>query len=319
MTLEASFGVRFQSQFVNLPDGVVDVAIDARVITPGGLATINEGEVRKLVGPGMATIETGFLNRGLIRIESGTLEFDQYTFPADRDFTQTDGAIELLGGDIRVTITSGNNTGDPGNLNLAGGQLTGTGTAFAHVVSTNDAIVRPGASVGTLTVANNYSQGPAATLAIEIGVDNETTVADQLAVGETATLDGTLLINVLPGTEIQPGDQFTILTAGDVQQSFAQVVGTQLWQVDYTPTAVIITALSGTSCTPSSVADLDGDCDVDGADYLLFEPCLAGFDASPIGPCLLADFDQSGVVNMVDLALLQVCASGAGQPPTCGQ
>jgi hypothetical protein len=123
-------------------------------------------------------------------------------------------------------------------------------------------------------------------------------------------LDGFLVVTVLPGTEVQPGEQFTVLTAADVQGSFAQVVSTQSRQVTYTPTEVILTAQDGTTCTPTSAADLDNDCDVDVGDLELLAACLLGEGVAATGSCLLADLDPSGDVELADAALMQQYAAG---------
>ena len=92
----------------------------------------------------------------------------------------------------------------------------GTGTL------TNDGVVAPGTSPGTLTINGNYTQGVAGVLAVEIGGTTPGTQYDQLVVTGNTMLDGTLsvsLINAFTGTA---GDTFTIIqSGGTVNGTFA--------------------------------------------------------------------------------------------------
>src|SRR3546814_8859859 len=77
-----------------------------------------------------------------------------------------------------------------------GGTRRGHGTiADANVF--NDGIVRPGGSIGTLTIQGSYVQSPAGTLMIDVSP----TAASQLKVAAgSATLAGTLSLLYGPGT-----------------------------------------------------------------------------------------------------------------------
>src|SRR3546814_2760682 len=77
----------------------------------------------------------------------------------------------------------------------AGGMLRGHGT-ITGIVANNGGIVRPGGSIGTLTIFGDYTQSPTGTLMIDVSP----TVASQLNVEGTATLGGTLQLVYGPGT-----------------------------------------------------------------------------------------------------------------------
>jgi autotransporter-associated beta strand protein len=98
-----------------------------------------------------------------------------------------------------------------GDTLVAGGLLRGTGLIGGNVV--NRAVVSPGslAAPGRLSIGGNYSQSPAGALRIRLA---STSVYDRLAIGGSAMLNGALNLSYLNGFTAQPGDVFTILTAG---------------------------------------------------------------------------------------------------------
>ena len=73
---------------------------------------------------------------------------------------------------------------------------------------------------------------------------------------------------------------------------------------------------------PMVAADLDLDCDVDVADFGLFQACTSGpgipHNRTPV--CIKADFDADQDVDQTDFAVMQRCLSGQDNlaSPTCG-
>ena len=121
-----------------------------------------------------------------------------------------------------------------GVLVNAGGTLKGHGTILGAV--TNNGVVAPGGSIGTLTVAS-FSQGPGGTLSIEL----TPTASSQLHVIGAASLGGTLALAFDAGT--YGPHVYSIITAGSVSGTFANVAmtGTQaglVYGVGYTATGV---------------------------------------------------------------------------------
>jgi hypothetical protein len=84
--------------------------------------------------------------------------------------------------------------------------------------------VAPGLSPGTLTVAEDFTQGPSGTLAEEIGGPLDADF-DHLLVGGAATLAGTLAISNDPGYVPVPQSVHRFLTAASVTGTFASVTG----------------------------------------------------------------------------------------------
>jgi hypothetical protein len=70
---------------------------------------------------------------------------------------------------------------------------------------------------------------------------------------------------------------------------------------------------------PAIQPDYDGDCDVDQADYTIFEACASGPDIPHEPDCEDRDHDGDGDVDHADFGLVQRCFSGPDIPadPKC--
>jgi outer membrane autotransporter barrel domain len=88
--------------------------------------------------------------------------------------------------------------------------LVGHGTIGGNL--SNSGSVGPGDSLGTLTVASDYTQNAAGTLRIQVG-GLGANQHDLLAVNGHVTLGGTLQLLRLGGFNLQPGNQIVFLTA----------------------------------------------------------------------------------------------------------
>jgi autotransporter passenger strand-loop-strand repeat protein len=184
------------------------------VVSSGGILTIGQGTAAgELVG---STVNNGLLvfNRpdaiayagnvtGAGRIEqqgTGTvvLNGDSHQFTGLTEVMSgtlavgdIDNPAAQLGGDVVVDVP---------------GTLRGHGSIAGSV--TNNGVVMPGGSIGTLTIAGNYTQASNAALAIEVSP----TSGSQLRVGGTAALTGGLRILYDPGT--YSATRYAIVTAG---------------------------------------------------------------------------------------------------------
>ena len=126
------------------------------------------------------------------------------------------------------TLTSGDRVlFNSGLANVAGGVLTGTGTA-GSAVNNSGGTVRPGTSPGVLTVDGTFTQGAGGTLEVEVDGAAAGTGFDRLAVTGTANLGGTLAILRDPGFEPDAGDTFQVVTSGSRTGTFATVTGTAI-------------------------------------------------------------------------------------------
>ncbi|MBN1490036.1 MAG: hypothetical protein JXA69_08975 [Phycisphaerae bacterium] len=73
-----------------------------------------------------------------------------------------------------------------------------------------------------------------------------------------------------------------------------------------------------TSSTQLTLADIDGDSDVDLADFALFSICFNGPNRLPLWTfCGETDLDTDGDVDLVDFAAFSVCFNGPNRPAAC--
>ncbi|HHM12053.1 MAG TPA: hypothetical protein ENJ16_00755, partial [Planctomycetaceae bacterium] len=160
--------------------------------------------------------------------------FPQTTFPVDAvritvdtnrtlsqfeaiDAVRLDG-IPLSNNDGIYRQTAGRTTVDttltvPAGFQLEGGVLEGAGDVIGSVTNTGGT-VSPGASPGILDIQGDYTQGPQGRLEIEVaGRDPNVPEFDRLRITGTATLDGTVGVELLNGFQPAPGDQFSVVTS----------------------------------------------------------------------------------------------------------
>jgi autotransporter-associated beta strand protein len=161
-------------------DNNVNATIDSVLQGSGGLAKTGSG---MLILNGVNTYTGG------TTVDAGTLEI---------------GDADHAGASIQGNVAVG-----------AAGTLRGHGTIDGNVM--NNGIVRPGGSIGTLTIAGDYTQSSSGTLFVDVSP----TAASQLKVSGTATLGGAL--NVLYGPGTYSAASYRIIDAANVSGKFASV------------------------------------------------------------------------------------------------
>lgn len=208
----------------NLPGATFDFQTDGvPFIEFGSVALGNGGTLRKTGGAGTTTVNLPCINSGLVQAGAGTLSFAS-------TYIQTAGQTLLAGGGF-------NFSGYP--LQLRGGTLAGVGTVTGSV--SNSAIVSPGFSPGLLTISGNYTETPGAQLMIELGGTTPGTGYDQLSVGGTAALAGTLNVSLYNGFVPAPGDVFTCLVCHARSGVFPVVQGpSPQWSAVYFNDHVVV-------------------------------------------------------------------------------
>lgn len=217
----------FGAAISNLAGGSFEIQGDASMSIGGGDGNgtfTNAGLLRKSNGTGTTSIGGGqgpsFSNSGIVDVASGTLSFQL-------SFTQTGGVTQLNGGNLGGGIL----------LAFQGGDLLGAGTITGSVGNTG-ATVRPGGigAAGTLSITGDYTQSAGGTLAVELGGTTAGREYDQLSVGATATLDGSLNVAFINGFTPAKGDVFNVVTASSRTGSFSSVTGAGSLTANYTAT-----------------------------------------------------------------------------------
>jgi hypothetical protein len=131
----------------------------------------------------------------------GTLDVNDNSVVIDSPagfFNQSGGVTNLGGGTLVAP-----------NVNLQAGLLAGNGSITGNLF--NGGVVAPGFSAGSISVSGNYTQGAAGTLQMQIGGTTPGTGFDQLSVGDTAQLNGTLAVSLINGFVPAAGDSFALL------------------------------------------------------------------------------------------------------------
>ncbi len=194
-------------------NGVFDSRDDHSFNYAGGSAplfsNLSGGKLLKSGGSGGTAFGGSIAveNAGTVQAVSGTLAFNS-------GYTQTGGLTRLNGGAIA--------TG--GTIALQGGTLTGVGIIVGNV--TNAATIEPGNNgTGILSITGNYSQTNTGRLSVEIGGTAAGTGFDQLAVGSTTTLGGTLNIAYAAGFTPDEDQQFQVVASTNNPGLFASITG----------------------------------------------------------------------------------------------
>ena len=226
--------------------GSVPVTVDCGALKyiGTGASTIRVNSSATMTGnlaAGQTLSIAGQVNHGAFA-NAGTIILDQATSPPNLNsgaVTNT-GKIEILGPSSNTSTVNGQIVQTGGGaevvvpagtklqlnsspLRLEAGTLRGAGTIAGSVENTGG-VVKPGESPGTLTLSGSYVQGAGGKLEIEVAGTGAGQF-DQLAIGGTASLDGTLALIPAGGYADSSaiGDSVAFLTyGGSVVNQFAQ-------------------------------------------------------------------------------------------------
>ena len=189
-------------------EGTVSAEVNAIEITVSGSGVTNKGTVQALNG-GRILLSGPFTNTGgvtagvgsTVRLLSGT-------------YLQTAGETRLVGGTLTASTVS-----------IQGGVLSGFGTVSGNLI--NAALVDLGAPTGTLQVTGTYQQTTAGTLKVGLG-GLAAGQFDRLQITGTATLGGTLDVELVGGFLPVVGNTFDILTFASRVGDFGTISGLTL-------------------------------------------------------------------------------------------
>ncbi|MCQ1851203.1 autotransporter family protein [Neorhizobium galegae] len=230
--------------------------------------SIYSGETQIDFGSSLALTGAGAVANSSRVVADGTFNVSAATAPAIRSLA---GSGSVLLGAQTLTITNANDTfagviGGTGGLTVTGGSQTlsgvntysgattvsggrlavngsitspvttsgtgilgGTGTIFGDV--TNAGVVAPGNSIGTLTIAGNYT-GAGGTLAIETVLGGDASPTDRLVVtGNTAGTTNVTVVN-LGGGGAQTVEGIKIVDVGGASAGTFSLLGNYVFEGD---------------------------------------------------------------------------------------
>jgi len=173
--------------------------------TTGGNVTLGTGTLT--TGDASSTIYAGTISGtgSLVKIGTGT-----FTLSGANTYT---GTTTIDAGSLSVT----GSLASPVIISVAG-TLKGNSTINANVI--NKGTIAPGNSIGTISIAGNYTQNAGSVYQVEV---NEEGQSDKLNVGGTATLNGGTVAVMAESGIFRLRTPYTILTAGSVAGTFADV------------------------------------------------------------------------------------------------
>jgi autotransporter-associated beta strand protein len=261
-----------------------------------GGTTISSGTLQLGDGGSSGAIVGDVVDNGVLRFNRS----DLFTFDG---VISGAGSVEMVGSGHLVlngvntysggtTLSAGlleigdiNHTGASlaSDVLLTGGVLRGHGT-INGALNNLSGTVFPGGSIGILTVAGNYTQGPGGTLKIEVTPNATAGIGyDQLYVTGSASLDGALGIVVGAGT-------YTAGTVYDIVHADGGITGT----------------FASTSYNPAFAAYITPEVSYGANDvYLTLNPTQRAYDT---GNTVL---QQLFTVNHMTRGVLDVLASNA--------
>ena len=114
-----------------------------------------------------------------------------------------------INGQASLTVANGGTVSAPAIITGLLGEIHGNGTLTGSV--TNNGLVSPGTSPGTLTINGNYSQTADGELLIELA---SLASFDRLQVSGSVNLAGLVTVNLLDEFSPQEGDSFDVLNWG---------------------------------------------------------------------------------------------------------
>lgn len=245
------------------------------------------------------------------------------------------GQVSVTGGTGAINGANSINIGSAGKLALDSGNITvnsidnfnggefdfdgGTLKVVNYFgdLSNNGGNYSPGISPASSAVYGNYSQTAASKLTMELSGTSAGWDSDQLLVAGSASLAGTLQIDLLNGFAPQQGDIFNlIVSAGGINGTFANTIippllGGLTWRLAYSPSMVeLIIGPPEVSTVNPIPGDYNGNGTVDAADYVVWRKMFG-----QTGPELAADGTGDNIVDSGDLNFWRARFGNVTPPP----
>jgi hypothetical protein len=171
------------------------------------------------------------------------------------DIQKANGTALIIGGAGRYSQTGGSTTVNEkltasGGVNVSGGSVFGIGTITGNIDLTGG-LLSPGMvtrNAGELTVVGAYAQSGGGAFDVDLGGATAGTQYDVLNISGTATLGGTLNVDLINGSTFKPtvGETFDIMNYTSETGTFTtlnlpKLTGGDTWSISYNATDVVLT------------------------------------------------------------------------------
>lgn len=184
--------------------------------------TLGAGQNHSLVGANISG-SGGFLrNNGNLAISGTTIPFSLDNAAGVLTISGTNAVTGTTGNSGVTIFNSGSVLTSTQFINGGGGTVQGVGTLVGDMQLLDGTFI-PGTSPGTFNITGNYTQGSTGVLEVEIGGLIQGSNYDFLNVGGSATLDGTLDVQLFGGFNGTVGDQFDIISSSFISGDFSAV------------------------------------------------------------------------------------------------
>ncbi|MEO0531522.1 MAG: hypothetical protein AAF266_13250, partial [Planctomycetota bacterium] len=228
------------------------------------------------IGPSEAFVGVIDLGSKIDQLQSGSVNVQI------NDDTATDWAL------YTVTVASAAGSSDTAAVLLENGGEATIDSDVGAIASL--AVADAGlhlAEGGQLAVLGSYAQSPAGVFSVTLGDAD----AGQLDVAGLAMLDGSIEVRLAGGYEPTFGDEFELISAGQIVGAFATqslpgIAGGLQWKIEQSLNAIVASVVLA--------GDYNGDGTVNAADYTVWR------DSFGSTTDLAADGDGNGVVNEAD-------------------
>jgi hypothetical protein len=221
VTVSNSLSVGANSLTIN--SGSTIATIGGGSLQAGNLALVSDGDIGSASTPlaivtGRLTADSSAGSGGQFLSETGTVQlFGNNALDAGSSTITLDSGTFELGGSLTAA-----------NVIINSATLDGGGTVSGSLQVNSGGEVSPGLAnlPGPLTIGGNYTQNAGAMLDLVIAGANMAGIDyDQLAVGGTASLDGSVSVTAINGFTPAPGDTFHVLTFASNSGDFASRTG----------------------------------------------------------------------------------------------
>ena len=200
------------------------------------------------------------------------------------------------------------------------------GNGWFHISVESEGTIAPGLSAGKIRFEQDLTLNAGSVLEYEFGGLTPITQFDQIDVGGTATLIGTIEVQLIDNFQPSVGDTFQVLTATSVVNTFDNIVtsdGSNMFNFD-------VTAIYSATDVKLRIddiflsADFDHDDDVDGTDFLILQ---VGLGLTMEVDNTNGDANGDGLVDDADLSIWEnqygsvisplVAAAAVPEPSGC--